>query len=124
MITGFVFAWLGVLYKQDFFDATSINVLNLAAVSAVVSALLGLAAGSGATYPTLLAGYSTWHRILGITSGALTLVSAYLGFKYSKKPSSRAGWTYRVVLLINGILIGITGHFGATLIYGPDHFTF
>lgn len=124
VITGFVFAWLGVLYKQDFFDATSINVMYLAAVSAVVTALLGLAAGSGATYPSLLSGYFSWHRILGISSAGLTLVSAYLGFRYDRKPSPSSGWLYRLALLVNALLVGLTGHFGATLIYGPDHFSF
>jgi len=124
ILTGFFFVWLGFFYKKELFDQAGIWITYLAALSAAVAVLLGLAAGSGASYPDLLTGYFSWHRILGISTGVLSLISAYLAFRFQRKPSSRNGWWFRISLLLTAALVGITGHFGATLIYGPDHFSF
>jgi uncharacterized membrane protein/YHS domain-containing protein len=124
ILTGFFFAWLTLFYKKEIFEQAGIWITYLAALSAVVGVLLGLAAGSEASYPELLAGYFSWHRILGISTGVLSLLSAYLAFRFHRNPSSRNGWCFRVSLLLAAALVGITGHFGATLIYGPDHFSF
>ncbi|MEW5796044.1 MAG: DUF2231 domain-containing protein [Candidatus Zixiibacteriota bacterium] len=124
IIVALAFSVLAMLARANLYDLIAVKTTYLGGLSAVVSALLGLAAASGAHYPDMLVGYFTWHRLLGITSAALTLLSCFLAYRYEKTPSPSRQWLFRGTLALNAVLVGVTGHFGATLIYGPDHFAF
>lgn len=124
VFTALLFTSLSLLFNQDIFEKMSVYIIYLAAVSAVLSTILGLIAGSSAEYPSFLESTLDWHRILGIASSVGTLLTAFLGYRLlSHAPSGRA-LLYRLVLLFNAILIGVTGHYGATLVYGLNYFNF
>ena len=54
--------------------------------------------------------------VVTVLAGGLSVLSQHGEF------SSRFVWPYRVLLLASAGLVGATGHFGAVLIYGFEHF--
>lgn len=60
-----------------------------------------------------------WHRWLGTTAAGTTLVAAL-----ATLGGPRRLWLYRIALLAAGVLVGVTGHLGGLLVFGPDFFRF
>ncbi len=89
------------------------------ALGAVVAASLGWADA------ILLAGQSmgfmhsllTWHRWLG-TSTALGAVLTLVAYEVSGRRNGRGRFWYRLGLVLCVLLIAVTGHLGASLVYG------
>ncbi len=123
VLTALFLSFVTILTKREELERAGLLLVYLAAPAAVVTVLLGLAAGNGASYPSFLVNYFLWHRALGLTSAGLTIVSAIVGWRWRKSQTPARNWLYRSILALNGIIIGITGHLGATLVFGPDHFT-
>jgi len=99
-------------------SAVSFCVL-LGAISAVVSAALGwlhAASGYGANSPSTL----TWHRWFGTATAAGSVVLAILSAIESRR-GVRSGW-FRLLLLLAAVLVGVTGYFGGSLVYGENYF--
>lgn len=124
IFTSLFFTSISMFFKVELFNTMSVYIVYLAAVSAVISAVLGLIAGSSSEYPSFLVSTLDWHRILGISSSALMLITAFFGYKSLHTNPNGGARLYRLVLLLNTILIGVTGHFGATLVYGLNYFNF
>ena len=124
VFTALFFTVLAVFQKIEVLNTFSIYLIYLAALSAVISAVFGLIAGSNTSYPSFLVSSFEWHRILGISSSLVTLITAYMGYRQLSNNPTGGVTLYRLVLLLNTILIGITGHLGATLVYGLDYFNF
>jgi len=124
ILTAFLFVVLGFFWKSGPYDTISVYLLYIASLSSIVTVTLGLMAGAGASYPTFLADYFTTHRLLGITTGVFTLLTTYFGYRLLHGKQSEMIWIYRLSLLVTAILVGVTGHFGATLVFGPDYFNF
>ncbi len=122
VITSAFFSLQAIVRRKPSYNQVSYRLMYLAALSAVVTALFGLAAGAGSSWPEQLAGYFSWHRIFGLTAGLWTILSALIGFVAERGGSHGVKRLYYAMLSINVIIIGVTGHLGATLVYGPDHF--
>jgi mono/diheme cytochrome c family protein len=90
----------------------------LGAVSAIVSAALGwihAANGYGAGSPVL-----PWHRWFGVATASGAVLPAVLSALDIRR--GRRGVGFRLVLLLETVLVALTGHFGGTLVYGTDFF--
>lgn len=124
VISALLFSGLAVVLKIQTLEVVAVYSVYLAALSGLVTVALGLAAGYSASYPTFLAGYLSTHRLLGIATGVMTFVTAFFGHHQLRTRSAGKAWIYRGCLLVNSVLVAITGHFGATLVFGPDHFDF
>ena len=122
ILTSLLFSAIGFLQRTSSFDTISVYLMYVASLSGIATVILGLLAGSGATYPTFLIDYFTTHRFLGITTGVFTLVTSYFGFRLLRDNRKDTLLIYRLLLLLTAILVGVTGHFGATLVFGPDYF--
>lgn len=97
--------------------------IRVGALSALLAVTLGWAAASFAHYPGELASALVSHRWLGTATGVAAILagSASLLSKYGNfRP--RSVWVYRISLFLSATLVGATGHFGAVLIYGYEHF--
>ncbi|PZV83598.1 putative membrane protein [Algoriphagus aquaeductus] len=92
----------------------------LGAISAVFSAGMGwlLAENEGITGSTL-----DLHRILGLASAGLSVFLLVLLRKSELNPSTSSIKTYRLILFLTSIGIGVAGHFGASLTHGEDYLT-
>jgi mono/diheme cytochrome c family protein/uncharacterized membrane protein len=86
-------------------------ILALAAISAAAAALFGwLLAQDGGYDPTLLA----YHRNLGIATACAATVLIVL---------RRRGWLYGPGLVATLVVLGMTGHAGASLTHGSGYLT-
>jgi uncharacterized membrane protein len=92
----------------------------LGAISALLSAGMGwlLAENEDITGSTL-----DLHRIIGMVSAGLSVLLLVLLRKSELNPSVTAIKTYRTLLFLTGIGIGVAGHFGASLTHGEDYLT-
>ncbi len=124
VLSALLFTGLSMFFKVEIFDTLSVYLIYFAALSAVAAAILGLIAGSNASYPSFLVSSFEWHRILGISTTIVTFITAYFGYRQLSQDKTGGIVTYRLFLLINAVLVGITGHLGATLVYGIDYFNF
>lgn len=96
------------------------------AAAAVVAAALGWAAGNGARFPQEIGSISVlWlHRWLGVATALLACAAAVGGTVSRRKQTSVFRGLYRTLLFGAALLVGLTGHFGAALVFGLNHFTF
>ena len=95
----------------------------LGAVGAAGATLLGWANAAFANYgPDMVSTLST-HRWLGTTVALLSILVVSLSEANVRRPSSKLRLWYRGMLFAVTLLVGITGHFGATLVYGLNYFT-
>lgn len=92
----------------------------LGAISAVFSSGMGwlLAENEGITGSTL-----DLHRILGLASAGLSVFLLVLLRKSELNPSISLIKTYRLILFLTSMGIGVAGHFGAALTHGEDYLT-
>jgi len=63
----------------------------------------------------------TTHRWLGTTTAAWSVVILVVGERMVRRADARRT-TYRTVLFIGATLVGVTGFFGGSLIYGLTHY--
>lgn len=124
VLAALLFSILAGVLKNQTMNYVSVYSIYLAAVTGIGTVILGLAAGSAANYPSFLSEFLSWHRLFGIATGIVTIVSAYAGWRLLQRSSRGTIWTYRILLVVNGILVGVTGHLGAMLVFGPDYFNF
>lgn len=114
---------LFVFRREELFRSAGRFCIIASALGALVAATLGWAAASSATYPSLELTLA-FHRWLGTGAALLVVGCAILSESAARKDSRRLYWSYFVALTVGSVLIGVVGHLGATLIYGPNHFGF
>lgn len=95
--------------------------LQLGTLGALVTAPLGWAAATGASYPDLEQTLFL-HRWSGTSTAALALVLLALAEVGYRRNNPRLLKWYRALLMVAAILVVITDHLGSTLIYGPDYY--
>jgi uncharacterized membrane protein len=110
--------WFG--WKQGRQPAPAVRFCTLlGAATAVVAAVLGwihAAGGYGALSPSTLA----WHRWMGTATAAGALVLAVCSAVDGRR-GRRSLW-FRLLLLLVALSVGVAGHLGGVLVYGPDYF--
>ena len=116
--------FLTVLFGEESgYNSVSRFCIVLGAIGAVFAASSGWLAGGFANYPGELSVVLFRHRWLGVGTAILTVITAILGLRNSHSIEPKRRKLYRVFLVLNAIAVGLTGHFGATLIYGLDFFS-
>jgi uncharacterized membrane protein len=96
--------------------------LTLGTSAAVVAATLGWIDAAHMGFEPDLKPVLAWHRWLGTSVATGSLIPTILWFRMSTNPAGRI-WFYRAALWSLALLIGITGHLGALLVYGLDYFS-
>lgn len=112
---------LGMWWAGAFFPQAARFLLALGAVGAVVAAGLGWLAATGESYSGDLACTLFLHRWLGVSVAFVSSTASILS-RY-QKCNGILLVAYRAALVLCALLVGITGHLGATLIYGANYFT-
>lgn len=122
IIMALIFVGTKFVLGSEIFDQMAAVTMYWAAFFAVVAALLGWARASGASFPSALEEYFEWHRLLGLASTVLTVLTALVAYHWRKRDSQRSRLLFRVLLVLNAVAIGVTGHLGATLVFGPNYY--
>ena len=94
----------------------------MAALAAAVTVGLGWAAGHFVTFTGETAETLFYHRWLGTSSGVLIIMVAILSETVQHKNSPALRTVYRIALFAAAGLVGVTGHYGAMLVFGWKHF--
>ncbi len=105
-------------------EATARVNIAAGAAGAVVAAGLGWAAGAFARYPGELASVLGWHRWLGTGSAIVIVAAAVLSELARRREDPKLLLGYRAALLVAALLLGATGFYGGSLVFGPDHLSF
>jgi uncharacterized membrane protein len=111
-----------LLTRQIFLAYVARFNVGLGAISAIAAVLLGLANAAFGSFPAELAEVLMIHRWLGITTACLTAAAFALSESYWRKQNTTCRLFYRIVLFVAALMVGVTGHFGGTLIYGVDYY--
>jgi uncharacterized membrane protein len=116
------FMW--ALTRKDSWKATVRFCIVLGAASAVVTATLGWCDAAVSHYRGSTAEILLWHRWFGTTTAVWAVFTAAIS-EFANRRGNPDRWclSFRVTLLFGIILVGAAGYLGASLIYGPHHFT-
>ena len=114
---------LNMLTGRSLFGNAARYSVAIGALSTIFTVGFGWAAGAFARYPGELARVLTLHRWLGTSAGVLILLTAILSETSRRKKTGGLRASYRITLFVAALLIGVVGHFGGTLVFGPEHYT-
>ncbi len=94
--------------------------IYIGAASAVAAAVVGWLNAAYGTQPESMATTLSVHRWLGVATAVWSVALAWHAWGMDYGGSCRA---FRINLAIAVILVGATGHFGGTLVFGEGYFT-
>ena len=106
-----------MLTKHPAWHVAAIVNLRVGAALAVVTAITGWLMAS-----TLDAGdvpALEWHRWIGVVT-TVAVIGAALATAGDSRQSPRLRWLYRIALFWAAVLVAVTGHLGAKLVWGAD----
>lgn len=113
------FVELAGVARQRWKNSSAVRLLAAAgALSALVATALGLLHGSADDYSGTLSWVFWWHRSLGIAVSVAAVVTWVAVERRVKKPG---GGFATAALLVTAALVGVTGHFGGSLVYGWEY---
>jgi uncharacterized membrane protein len=115
-------AVLGRLRASEPFRHTARIAMSGAAITAIPAILLGWFAAAATPHPGLDA-VLTWHRWLGTAAGA-GLIAVVVCTELAHRQVDRSRWAWLVVIgsVLMALVVGLVGHLGGLLVFGPDHF--
>lgn len=97
--------------------------LIVAAAGAVISAPLRWANAAYGDHPANLHGTLESHRWFGMATAMWIVFTVIASELHIRSSASHWRRIYRLLLFFGAILVSITGHLGATLIYGPGYYS-
>ena len=107
--------------KNHSFGFAARWMLFAASAFAVVAVLLGFAAASGKTFSHELGATLGVHRVMGIVTAVLALLTAALAQGASSHGDPWRVRLYRVMLFATMLSVAWSAHSGATLVFGPGY---
>ena len=116
--------------RLAYFKITRQSISNLFRPSQAASIMLAFALASALAAVTtgLILGYdygddANLHRILGIVTAALILITSIALLIALRKPASKSTLAYFILLLTSALAVTITGHLGGSLTHGDGFLT-
>ncbi len=123
VLVALAFVVVRLIFGLERYEEMAATIIYWAAFSAIVAALLGLARASGSKFPSFLESYFLWHRALGLVTAVLTTVTAVTAFEWKHSGSRKLLVVFRILLVLTAVVVGIAGHLGATLVFGPNYYS-
>ncbi len=65
----------------------------------------------------------TWHRWLGLATTGLAGLSAVAASRLAFVPNPRARWLRRTIIWLTALILMVTAHLGALMVWGGDYFS-
>ena len=118
---GALFELVGWLGRKPGVEAIVRATVGLGAMSAVAAVLLGLANAIEAEYSGTLSWVFWWHRALGITTAVVGILAWAALERRIRQPTPKRIVVSRAAILLAATLVGITGHFGGSLVFGWEY---
>lgn len=115
-------AVVGRFRASEPFRHTARIAMHGAAITAIPAILLGWFAAAATPHPGLDA-VLAWHRWLGTAAGAgLIAVAVCTELAYRQVNHSRWTWLAIIGSVVMALVVGLVGHLGGILVFGPEHF--
>lgn len=97
--------------------------LLIGAVSAAAAAWFGWINAAMEPHGSSAAETIEIHRWTGVATAGMAALALLVAVAASATRLGVFARVYRFVLLLGALLVGVTGHFGASLVYGPTYLT-
>jgi len=117
VMAGF-FEFLGMLRRRSSHEGIVRPLVAFGALSSIAAVALGLMNAIEADYLGKLASVFWWHRALGITLMVSALITWVLVEKRHRIKGEGGYMPARVAIFFCAALVGVTAHFGGSLVYG------
>lgn len=118
---GALFELVGWLGRKPGVEAIVRATVGLGALSAAAAVLLGLANAIEADYSGTLSWVFWWHRALGITTAVVGILAWLALTRRRRQPTPQRIVVARTAILLAATLVGVTGHFGGSLVFGWNY---
>lgn len=118
---GALFELIGWLGRKPGVEVIVRATVGLGAISAAAAVLLGLSNAIEADFSGTLSWVFWWHRALGITTAVVGILAWTALELRVRQPSPRRIVVSRTAILLAATLVGITGHFGGSLVFGWEY---
>ncbi|NGX54599.1 MAG: hypothetical protein KR126chlam2_00213 [Chlamydiae bacterium] len=110
---------IGIKSRSPIFKQAARFMIIAAAITALPTALLGLAYGYDVSYDETLSLLFWWHRFLGLSTAALAIITACFKELHIRKKIGVVAYAISLALLV--ILVIITGYLGGEMTFGLFH---
>ena len=110
---------LSLKSRSPIFKQAARFMIIAAAITALPTALFGLAYGYGASYEGTLIFVFWWHRFLGISTAVLAIITVV--FKELHIRDKMGGRAYAISLAFLFIFVTVTGYLGGEMTFGLFH---
>jgi len=122
LLAGALAALLGAARRSTGLAAAAHYCVNIAALMAPITALSGIERAEGYSPLPGLEQTLEWHRYGGITTAALAVVLAIIGWRARRSGAgSGAARAFTWGLVLAALIVGLTGHFGGQLVHGAGY---
>lgn len=111
--------WLWIWYQNPIFSHAARFMIIVAALTAPITALFGLALAYGQSYQGLALDLFVWHRYFGILTAGLAIIAAVLRERYIREKTTSL-ISYYTCLFFLFLCVNLAGTFGGTLAFGFD----
>lgn len=112
-ISEILFFWT----SSPIYQFSSRFMIIAAAISALPTVVLGLAYGYEASYTGGLEDVFWWHRLCGISTTILAIITAFLKELYIRKKIKKQGYYY-TSLIVTVLFVTTTGYLGGEMTFG------
>ena len=109
------FESLYLISKNTVWHNTGFHTLTLGTAISLITIFTGLTASTIGPFLGEDALLLDTHRLFGLTSCGLLLLTTYIGSRARLKQDDRLRWVYRAGLFVMTVCVFIAGHFGAKL---------
>ena len=111
----FLFELIFLASKNERWRTSAFHTLVLGATVSILTILTGLVAGSNGPFFAEDLEILNTHRVFGLASSGLLLLTTYFAAQVRLKKRENLLWSYRTALAVTTICVFIAGHFGAKL---------
>lgn len=117
-----VAAIIGRIRASEPFRQTARIAIHGAALTAIPVILLGWFSAAADSHPGLDA-VLAWHRWLGTAAGAALIAVSVATELAHRRPGAARWMVFGLVGSVGlALVLGVVGHLGGILVFGPDHF--
>ncbi|MAE65124.1 MAG: hypothetical protein CMJ18_12710 [Phycisphaeraceae bacterium] len=123
LIFGAALAEILMMVSRADLRAASRFCLMVAAVTIVVSVVLGWWNAEGPTYASRSSWELFWHRWVGVAASTTTVAAAAVDIWSRLRSDEPRDRPRRILVLLSAVLVGVAGALGGINVYGLDHYS-
>ena len=108
---------------SEFLGMFVASIISVGAAAVTIAAATGWLFALQVHRPPELQGFLFWHRWLGVAAIAFAGAAAWAALRWSVTTNPRQRWLRRGLIWAAAVLVALTAHLGALLVWGTDFFS-